>query len=141
MQILSDSQVADAFYPAVQTSKNADKNGYVDLYFCGFLWVVCRCVAGAKPLFAAKVVDLSRSSKALSVVKERPGWCAHFPARLLPIWRKKSMTFLLLPELPLLPPVLSYASSNFLCFCSLPPRCSGSLPMPWGYCARCGCEP
>jgi hypothetical protein len=58
------SQVADALYPAVQTSKNADK---MDMSICtsaasSGLYVD---VAGAKPLFAVKVVDWSSPSKVL----------------------------------------------------------------------------
>ena len=55
----------------------------------------------------------------------------------LPMRLKKSITFLELPELPLLPlPCSSYASAKRLLFCSTPFRCcwfESSPPMPAGY--------
>jgi hypothetical protein len=54
----------------------------------------------------------------------------------LPMRRKKSITFLELPELPLLPvPCSSYASAKRLLFCSTPFLCcwfNSSPPMPAG---------
>jgi hypothetical protein len=136
----SDNNLADALSSAAaRKGKQTTRNS-----ICTSTSSVHVLAHGDARVHAApyRAVGLMCPTTCARIVQEyalpRPFSSPHFPALLLPIWRKKSMTFLLLPELPLLAPESSYASANFLLFCSLPPLCPSSPPIPCGYCARCG---
>lgn len=99
MQILSNPPLV--LYPAMQAKREQNEIRSVCAATCGLM------LGGAARSGACCQVYVCRVEQYVQECWRRSERAAHFPARLLPIWRKKSMTFLLLPELPLFPPVLS----------------------------------